>query len=171
MSFRVVGLVVRVGAPGVPAAKGNAAAAGEVHGHVEAVDHRDVVEVHDAAERELGQRRRRLPGDTAGESAGAVAGLAAPAVEVATGAAPYPAGAGAGGHVEGPRLPRVQLHAAADRDGRRPHREGTSVRDGEGGRAGTGDEGDEEEEHRRGGPRRPQKILQGLYPSTLEVIL
>nr|TKW29775.1 hypothetical protein SEVIR_3G417800v2 [Setaria viridis] len=135
---------VGLGAPGARAHDAVAGAAGEGHGEVVAVDHRDVVEVLGAAEGELGQRHGRLPGEGAGERAAAVAGRAPPAVAVegAPRAAPDPAGAGAGGHAEGPRLARVELPAAADGGGRWPHRGAAVVGDGEGG---------EEKEEDRGG--------------------
>lgn len=66
-------------------------------------------------------------------------------VEGAPRAAPYPA-AGADGHVEGPRLAWIELHAAADRGRRRPHREAEVVGDPEGGSASPGGEAKEEEE-------------------------
>ena len=70
----------------------------EVHGQVELVAHRDVVEVRRAAaaERDLGQRRRSrgVPRELAAQGARAVAGHAPPVVadEVAAGAPPDPAG-------------------------------------------------------------------------------
>ena len=97
--------------------------------------------------------RGGLPGEGAGERAGAVAGRAPPAVAVegATRATPHPAGAGAGRHAEGPRPARVELRAAADGGGRWPHREAAVVSHGEGGRVGAGCKGgDEKEEDRRG---------------------
>jgi len=144
----VRGLVVRVGAAGVPAHQAHAGAAGEGHADVEAVDHRDVVRVHGAADGELGQRHRRLPGEGAGEGAAAVAGRAPPppAAEGAPRAAPHPAGLGAGGHGDGPGPTRVELRAPAHGGRRRPHREAAPVGDGEGGRATAGHEGGEEEE-------------------------
>lgn len=152
IGLTVVGLVVRVGAAGVPAAQRHATAAAEIHGHVVAVDHRDVVVVVGAAaaDGELGQRRRRPAREAAGERAAAIAGLAAPAaaVEGAARAAPHPAGACAGGHAECPRLVRVEPHAAAHGDGRRPHGVAASVGDSEGGRVGAGhyDHGEDDEQ-------------------------
>ena len=99
MGLHVVGVVVRVRAPRVPAHQPDAGAAREGHADVEAVDDRDVVEVLAAADGELGQRQRRLAGQRAGERAAAVARLAAPAVaaEGAARASPDAAGAGARG--------------------------------------------------------------------------
>uniref|UniRef100_J3NF73 Uncharacterized protein n=1 Tax=Oryza brachyantha TaxID=4533 RepID=J3NF73_ORYBR len=59
----VVGEVVRVQAVPDPAGERLAGAAGEAHGDVEPVDHRQVVVVLVAAERELRQRQRRPPGE------------------------------------------------------------------------------------------------------------
>ena len=84
----VVGKEVGVGAAGAATVEGHAGAAGESHGEVVAVDHRDVVEVLAAAERELGQRHGRLPGEREGERASAVARLAAPAVAIEGAASP-----------------------------------------------------------------------------------
>ena len=153
----VGGVLVRVRAAPLPARQRHAGAAGEAHGDVVPVDHRQVVEVPVAAgrpQRELRQRQRRLPGQPARQRAAAVAGgapAAAGAVEAAPGPAPHPAGAGPGGHVDGPRLPRAQLRAAAHRRRRRPHRERAPVGDGEGRRVGAaGGEGrhqDHDDEH------------------------
>ncbi|OEL16252.1 Thaumatin-like protein [Dichanthelium oligosanthes] len=78
--------------------------------------------------------------DSNRERAGAVTGraVAAAAVEGAAGAAPDPAGGGSGAYVEGPRLARVELRAAADGKSRRPHCEAAVVGDLEGGRVGAG---------------------------------
>lgn len=65
MDFPLVRTVVCVGAAGIDAPEAGAAVAPEMHGDVEAVDDGDVVVVHRVAERELGQRRRRLPGELA----------------------------------------------------------------------------------------------------------
>lgn len=140
---------VGVAAAGAPALQADARAAGEVHGQVVAVDYRDVVVVVAVAadDGELGQRRGRLPGEGAGVGTPAVAAVAVapPAIEGAAGAAPDPA-AGAGRRVECPRPPRVELRAAAHRDGRRPHREPAVVPDGEGCGAGACGEGSDDEE-------------------------
>ncbi|CAL4897492.1 unnamed protein product [Urochloa decumbens] len=146
---------VCVGATGAPAHQANAGAAGEGHANVIAIDHGDVVEVLVAAAAygELGQRHRRLPGERAGECAGAVAGRAPPAVAVegAPRAAPHPAGARAGRHAEGPCSAGVELRAPADWGGRRPHGESAVVSYREGGRVGTGcSKGSEEQEEDRG---------------------
>ena len=61
----VAGVVIRVGAAGVPApddAVFPAGDAGEVHGHVEAVHDGDVVHVGGVPEVELRERHRRVPG-------------------------------------------------------------------------------------------------------------
>ena len=144
----VVGKEVGVGAAGAATVEGHAGAAGESHGEVVAVDHRDVVEVLAAADGELGQRHGRLPGQRARERAAAVARLAAPAaaVEGASRAAPHPAGLGPRRHVHGPRLPRVQLRAAAHGRGRRPHRRAAVVGDRECGRSCAGRKGSEQEQ-------------------------
>lgn len=158
----VVGVLVglRRRAAGIPALERVAGAAREVHGKVEAVDHRDVVEVLAAADAELGQRRWWPPGEGAGQLAAAVAGLAAPAtaVEGAPGAGPYPAGLGARRHVDARRLPRAQREAPTHRDARRPNCEAAVVLDVEGGRAGTGGENGEEEEEHRGRGRHCCKL-------------
>jgi hypothetical protein len=159
--LRVVGLVVRVGAAGVPAPEGGAGAAREVHGQVVPVDHRDVVVVvvAAAADGELGQRRRGLPGQAAGVGASAVARRAAApaAAEGAAGAAPDPASAGPGLHVDSPRRARVQLRAAADRDACWPHREPAVVSYRERGGAGACGEASEQEEE-DGGRRHPDHV-------------
>ena len=144
-----------VGAAAVPARQRLAGAAGEAQPHVEPVDHRHVVEIQllaaagGARQRELRQRQRLLAVEAARQRAGAVAVVAAAgagAVEAAAGPAPHPAGAGPRGHVDGPRVPRVQLHAAAHRRRRRPHRVRALVGDGEDGRVRSpgGDQDDEE---------------------------
>ena len=157
----VFGEEVSIGAAAVPAGDRHAGAAGEAHGQVVAVDHRQVVEVLAAADGELRQRQRRLPGERARQRAAAVAGGAAAtagAVEAAARAAPHPAGACPGGHVDGPRITRAQLPAAAHRRRRRPHRERAPVGDGEGRRVGAaGGEGrhqDDDEDSGRSGRRR-----------------
>jgi hypothetical protein len=66
-------------------------------------------------------------------------------VEGTAGAAPEPAGC-AGGHVDCPRLSWVQLRASTDRDGCWPHCGTAVVSNSEGGRAGTGSKGSQEEE-------------------------
>ena len=172
MGLRVVIRVeVCVGAARATAMQVHAGAAREVHGQVVAVDHRDVVVVVGTvgvADGELGQRQGRLPRQGAGEGPATVARLAVPtaaAVEGAAGAAPDPAGLGARGHVDGPRLPRVQLRATAHRGRRWPHCVGAVVLDGEGGRAGATDHGNEEEKDRRGGPGRH------WYWSSVRIIL
>jgi hypothetical protein len=152
----IAGIEVGVGAARGAAVQVLAVAAGEVHGQVVPVDHGDVVVVVGpaAADGELGQRQGRLPGQGARERAAAVArraAAAAGAVEGAAGAAPDPAGLGASGHLEGPRLARVELPAAAHGGGRRPHCVAAVVFDGEGCRAGAGGEGREEEQEDRGG--------------------
>lgn len=142
----VVRKQVRGRAGGTRAHQTNAGAAGEGHGQVVTVDHRDVVEILGAADAELGQRRGRLPGDGAIEGASAVTGIAVAAAsttaEGAACAAPEPAGC-AGGHGDGPRLSWVQPLASAGRDDCWPHRVVTVVFDGEGGRAGIGGQGSE----------------------------
>jgi len=142
---------VRLRASRAPAHQSNAGAAGEGHGEVVAVNHGDVVVILGAADAELGQRRRWLPGDGAVEGAGAVAGVAvaASAAEGTARASPEPAG-GACRHIDSPCLSWVQLRASADRDGGGPHRVVAVVFDGEGGGAGTGGEGCEEEEENQG---------------------
>lgn len=146
----IVGLVVRVGAAGVPAPQGGAGAAREVHGQVVPVDHRDivVVMVAAAADGELRQRRRGLPGEVARVGAPAVArGAAAPAAaERAAGAAPDPAAAGPGRHVDRPRPPGVELRAADDRDTCWPHCESAVISYGEGRGAAACCEASEQEE-------------------------
>jgi hypothetical protein len=112
-------------AGGVRAHQTNACAAGESHGQVVAVNHRNIIEVSGAgaaADGELGQRRGWLSRNGAVESSSSVSGVAvaASAAEGTAGTAPEPAG-GASGHVDGPRLSWVQLRASADRDGCRPH--------------------------------------------------
>ena len=158
----VVGVLVglRRRAAGIPAPERVAVAAGEVHGEVVAVDHRDVVEVLGAADGVLSQRRRWPPGDAAGQPATAVAGLAAPAtaVEVAPGAGPYPAG-GACRHVDAGPLASAERETPTHRDACRPYREAAVVVDVEGGRTGTGGENREEEEEHRGGGRHCCKAL------------
>jgi len=178
MGLRVISRVeVRVRAARATAVQIHAGAAGEVHGQVVAVDHRDVIVIVGAvgvADGELGQRQWRLPGQGAGEGTAAVAGGAVPtaaAVEGAAGAAPDPSGLGAGGHVDGPRLPRVQLRAAADRGCRWPHRVGAVVLDGEGGCTGATDHGGEEEEDPRGrrGRHGYCSSVQDYYSATSEL--
>jgi hypothetical protein len=106
--------------------RAGARAAGDGHGQVVVINHRDEVKVHAAtgdadADVELGQRPRRLPGGGARERASAVNAVVVPAsaVEGASRAAPDLAAAIAARHVEWPRLVLVELRAAAYQDGRR----------------------------------------------------
>ncbi|RRT35184.1 hypothetical protein B296_00051088, partial [Ensete ventricosum] len=120
----------------------------EVHGHVEAVDQGDVeeVEVVKLVERELGQGVGRAAVRRACQHAAAVARLALPAaapVEGAAGAAPDAAAGRSCIHVDGPRLPLVELLSAAGH-GRGPHCVSALVHDLEGGGMGEGDKKEEE---------------------------
>ncbi|KAG6424917.1 hypothetical protein SASPL_115340 [Salvia splendens] len=107
----------------------------ELHGHVEALQHGDVVVVLVVegveAVLRLGVRRRavglavELPAAVAGQ-----AGAAAAGVERAVGAGPDFGEVGAFGEAQGPCLPRVEAPPPA-RDGGRPDGVGALVLDGE----------------------------------------
>jgi hypothetical protein len=89
----------------------------ERHGRVEPVHERDVEVVHRLPQRVLGQRDGLRPDPPAHQRAAAVARLALPQRPVddepAPRAAPHATVLRAGGHVDEPRVPRVELRAAA----------------------------------------------------------
>ena len=120
-------------------ARATAAAGGgaEVHGDVEAVDERDVEEIHvvELVQGVLGQGVGRLAVAAALEDPAAVTRLAPPPsgpVEVAVGAGPDAGLRRARGHIDGPALPPFEPPAAAG-DGRGPHGVGAVVPDVEDG--------------------------------------